>query len=179
MKAAVFDCEACGLIANSGISVDKQPRLIEFYGCIVEDDGTVEKELHFLCNPEMKIPKEITNITGIDDSMVSGAPKFRDMLDQLQDFFFDADAAVGHNLTYDLSVLNFELQRANIKPDLFYPEVLICTVEATEHFKGYRLSLTELHEYLFKANFTGAHRAKADVQATARCYVELLNRGVI
>lgn len=179
MKAAVFDCEACGLIANSGINVEKQPRLIEFYGCLIEDDGTLLKELYFLCNPEMKIPKETTNITGIDDSMVAGQPVFSTRLPELEDFFFEAEVAVGHNLYYDQSVMNFELQRAKVKPELFWPDILVCTVEATEHLKGYRLSLSALHEYLFNANFTGAHRSKADVQATVRCYVELLKRGVI
>lgn len=179
MIAAVFDCEACGLIANSGINLEKQPRLIEFYGCLVDDCGTVERDLHFLCNPEMKIPKEVTKITRIDDGMVANAPTFREQLPKLEDFLFEAEAVVGHNLRYDMSILDFELLRAGIKPALFWPEVKICTVEQTEWLRGYRLDLQSLHELLFGVGFAGAHRAKADVQATTRCYVELMKRGEI
>jgi DNA polymerase III epsilon subunit-like protein len=175
----VFDCEAAGLIANSGIEIDKQPRLLEFYACLADPAGHIQGELHFLCDPEINIPKEITKITGIDNAMVAGQPKFREQLEKLQDLFFSAEAVVGHNLTYDMAIINFELLRAGVKPDLFWPEIKVCTVEQTEHLFGYRPNLTQLYEKLFHTGFTGAHRAQADVQATLRCYVELLRLGVI
>lgn len=179
MKAAVFDCEANGLIANSGITIDKQPRLLEFYGCIVESNGTVIQELEFLCNPEMKILKEVTNITGITDEMVANEPIFKKRLEELQEFFFSCDAVVGHNLQYDKSIIDFELKRAGVNSELFWPDLKICTVEQTEHLKGYRLSLTDLHQHLFGYGFAGAHRARVDVQATVKCFVELIKRGEI
>jgi DNA polymerase-3 subunit alpha len=38
-------------------------------------------------------------------------------------------------------------------------------------------TLTELHQYLFKTPFAEAHNATADVEATSRCFLELLRRG--
>ena len=37
-------------------------------------------------------------------------------------------------------------------------------------------NLTELHEFLFGTPFAEAHNATADVEATARCFFELLRR---
>lgn len=39
--------------------------------------------------------------------------------------------------------------------------------------------LSELHQKLFGADFEGAHDAMADIQATRRCYYELINQGII
>ena len=37
-------------------------------------------------------------------------------------------------------------------------------------------TLTELHEYLFNEPFAEAHNATADVEATTRCFLELIRR---
>lgn len=39
--------------------------------------------------------------------------------------------------------------------------------------------LSELHRFLFDEWFDGAHNAIVDVEATMRCLVELIKRGVI
>ena len=39
-------------------------------------------------------------------------------------------------------------------------------------------TLTELHEYLFNKPFSEAHNATADVEATTRCFLELVRRRV-
>lgn len=178
MRAAVIDTES-GLVNNSGIALEKQPHVIEFYGCIIDDSGAVIRELGFLCNPEVPIEKEVVKITGITDAMVAKEKPFRERIEELQDFFLEADAVVGHNLFHDQSVVNFELQRCDVQPALFWPEIKICTVEATEYLRGYRLSLSALHEYLFNQSFSGAHRAKNDVMATAKIFNELVKRGIV
>jgi hypothetical protein len=53
----------------------------------------------------------------------------------------------------------------------------ICTVEQTVHLKGYRVSLSVLHETLFGMPFTGAHRAKVDVSALLFICKELYRIG--
>lgn len=178
MNAAVIDTES-GLVHNSGILLSKQPHVIEFYGCIIDEGGAVIRELGFLCNPEEPIEKEVVKITGITDVMVATELPFRERIEELQDFFLDADAVVGHNLQHDCAVIGMELRRCKVEPALFWPEIKICTVEATEHLRGYRLSLAALHEYLFNQGFSGAHRAQHDVVATAKCFLELVKRGIV
>jgi len=52
-------------------------------------------------------------------------------------------------------------------------------VQETEWIKGHRLSLSALHEELFGEPFSGAHRARVDVDALTRCFNELRQRGDI
>ena len=40
-------------------------------------------------------------------------------------------------------------------------------------------SLKELHNYLFKCDFEGAHDAGDDVSATAKCFFELKKQNLI
>lgn len=178
MKAVILDTES-GLVRNSGIAIEKQPRIIEFYGCMVDESGKILKELGFMCNPGEPIEKDVVRITGITDAMVANEKPFRDYIPQLIDLFKDADAVVGHNVFHDVSVVSLELKRENIDEKTFWPKRKICTVEATEYISGYRLSLSKLYEYLFNEGFTGAHRAREDTRATVRIFLELVKREII
>jgi DNA polymerase III epsilon subunit-like protein len=179
MLTAIFDLETTGLVENTAIVLDKQPRIIEFYGCVVDFDGEMEDELSSLIDPGIELDKTVTKITGITNEMLKGKPTFAEFLPLVSDFFLGADAVVAHNLIFDRTVMNFELQRNGVNPALFWPERQICTLESTEYLKGYRLSLQKLHEHLFVEGFSGAHRARMDVVATTRCFFELQRRGMI
>lgn len=175
MLAIVFDTETTDLISTTAKALDKQPHIIEFYGCLVDTDkGKVKAELDFLCNPGIPLTETITRITGIKDSDLKGKPSFKEYLPKVQALFKKADVMVAHNLSYDHAMVGFEAERLGAA--IPWPARRVCTVEATEHLKGFRLSLTALHELLFNEPFDGAHRAKVDVQALTRCYLELLKR---
>ncbi len=177
MKSLVFDTETTGLVENSGRRLDKQPHIIEFSAQMIEDDGTVLEELDFLCNPGVQLDPIITKITGLKDSDLVGLKPFSNFTGKVQNIIEKADAVVAHNLSYDMGLVGFEFERgASI---LTWPERKICTVEQTEYFKGFRLSLQALHEHLFGIGFENAHRAKNDVAALSKCYVELLRQGII
>ena len=177
MKALVFDTETTDLIKNIGRPLKKQPHVIEFFGVTV-DHETLEMgdSLSHLIHPGFKIGEETTRITGITPDMLTGKPSFKDVAKDIKDFVEDHDRIVAHNLGYDHDMLQFEFQRIGV-PIRLPPG--ICTIETTEHFKGYRLKLADLHLYLFGHDFTGHHRAEEDTRATARCYIELLKRGEV
>jgi DNA polymerase-3 subunit alpha len=177
MRALIFDTETTDLISNSLLPEKHQPKVIEFFGHIVEDDGTVVRELEFLCNPGHRLEKITTDITGITNDMVADQPPFMAFEGDVRGLIGEADAVVAHNLSYDFDVVNFELKRCGTMDLVRWPRIRICTVQETEWFKGYRLNLSALHEHLFGVPFSGAHRARADVEALTRCYVELRKRG--
>jgi DNA polymerase III epsilon subunit-like protein len=177
MRALIFDTETTDLIANSLLPEKHQPRIIEFFGHIVEDDGTVVRELDFLCHPGHRLEKVTTNITGITDEMLKDAKPFSAFEGEVRALIGEADAVVAHNLSYDFDVVNFELKRCGTLDRVKWPAIRICTVQETEWFKGFRLNLSGLHEHLFGEPFSGAHRARVDVAALTRCYVELRKRG--
>lgn len=177
LKSLIFDTETTGLIFNRTIKDDKLPHIIEFYGCLVDlDTGIMLDEYETLINPGIAISPEITGITGIDDAMVKEAPKFASVANWIQALVESADEMIAHNLAYDEEVMRVEYDR--LKRPIKFP-MMLCTVEQTVHLKGYRLSLTALHELLFGEGFPSAHEAKADVLALVKCCVELKKRGVI
>jgi len=174
-RTLVFDTETTDLVANSLISDTKQPHLIEFYGCVVDDGGKLIEELEFLCDPGVVVTEEITRITGIKTEDVFKQPKFKERAKSVWELIRSCDSVVAHNLAFDMSVIDIEMKRIGMQA--IWPKRRICTVEETEWFKGYRLNLNALHEHLFGEKFEGAHRAKVDVTALVRCFNELRIRG--
>lgn len=179
-RALLFDTETTSIENNVLLSDKHKPYIIEFFGRIVDEKDETVEELEFLCRPPIPIPDEVTRITGLRDADLKDAPPFAEKAKELFDFIASADAVVAHNLRYDWSVVNTEFARLMIAPGIEaqpkWPLIRICTVEETEWVKGYRLSLTGLHELLFGHPFDGAHRARTDVDALTRCFIEMRKR---
>jgi DNA polymerase III epsilon subunit-like protein len=176
MKTLVFDTETTNLIKNKLQHLDKQPHIIEFFGVSLDLEGNELESYHFMFDPGFKISEEVTRITTITPQMLEGKPKFNEHAAEIKRIIELHDEVVAHNLSYDKAVVDFEMKRAGLAVD--WPE-LVCTVESTEHIKGFRLNLNALHELLFGEGFAGAHRAEADVAALANCFRELRSTGSI
>jgi DNA polymerase III epsilon subunit-like protein len=176
VKAFIFDCETTGLVKNSLVPLEQQPRIIEFFGHLVDDvTGDILKEIEFFCDPGIPLDPIITRITGITPAQLIGQKKFAHYAPEVAWLIAQSDAAVAHNLSFDMAVLNADCERCGEQP--IWPDRLICTVEQSEWIKGHRLKLNDLHIELIGGPFTGAHRARTDVEALTRCYLELRRRG--
>lgn len=177
MLALTFDTETTGLLTNRKLKLDEQPEVIEFYGCLIDlKTGELLKEYETLIKPKKEISAKITEITTLTNEQLKDAPAFAEVADNIISFIEEAPVTIAHNHSYDQDMLDIEAER--IERVIKWPRRL-CTVEQTIHLKGYRLSLTKLHELLFKEPFAGAHRAKEDVQALVRCCQELVKRDVL
>jgi DNA polymerase-3 subunit epsilon len=179
MLHLVFDTETTNLIHNSLQPLSKQPRVIEIFGLILDDEQGMKEVSHYhrMINPGVPITQEITKITGITNEMVKDAPRFKEIAGSFVDLLEAVDVVVAHNLLYDKTIMDFEFKR--LDEGLKWPSHKVCTVESTEHFKGHRLNLNALHTELFGEGFSGAHRAEQDVRALARCYVKLVEMGEV
>ena len=175
MKTLIFDTETTALVPNSLIDEKHQPHVTEFYGRIIDENGEQLSELGFLCNPGVPIPAVAARITGLTDEILKDEPAFDTFEGRVRSLIAEADEVVAHNLSYDKFVIDTELSRIGKAAD--WPAVQICTVEETEWHQGYRLNLGALHEHLFGEPFSGAHRAKGDVDALTLCFLELRERG--
>lgn len=176
MKHLLFDTETTNLIHNSLQPLNKQPKILELFCLVLDDEDWSEVEAyHTYLDPGIPVPEKVTQITGITDEKVKGQPTFGQKWQEIDSLIQRTDAVVAHNLSYDMSIVNFECQRIGAEP--VWPSVRVCTVEATEWIKGHRLNLTALHEHLFGEAFEKAHSAENDVRAMARCYIELHKRG--
>jgi len=179
MNIIITDTETTGLTKPIPTDQQFQPFITEIYALKLDENFNFISEFESLVRPPIPISAEITKITGIDDAMLIGAPTFAEIYDGLYDFFLGADAVVGQNIMFDINVIHYELMRHDWDKKFSYPKRHICTIEASYHYKNKRLKLSALHEFLFGEGFEGAHRAKEDVMATARCFVELVKRGDI
>lgn len=180
MKAVLFDTETTGLIDNRTVGLERQPHVIEFYGCVADlKKGKVLKELEFLIQPPKLslITDIITKITTITPETVKDAPVMGVVADKIFKFLEGAPVVIAHNLSFDLEMMDIEAQRLDRK--IKWPKQRLCTVEQTVHLKGFRLNLSNLHQHLFGEKFDGAHRAKVDVMALLRCCTELVKREVL
>lgn len=187
MKTLLFDTETTGLSKNSVVRLEKQPHIIELFGIslLQSRPGGLQGNYCFeeiavwqsLFSHHMKLSEEIVRITGITDDLIKDAPAFRTKAAELKDFIESHDRVVGHNLTFDMDRVDQEMHRAGLS--VIWPAERMCTVEETEFVKGYRLSLTALHEHLFGEPFKNAHRAEGDVRAMLKCYTALIERGVL
>jgi len=189
MHIIVFDTETTGL-PSPQLTLAEQPYICQFGALLIECDMTARRLIEVervdqLIRPLAPIPMECTRIHGITDDMVAGSPTFAEYVDQLIMLFHKADVAVAHNLSFDQSIIEYELERLG-RSKKFLPEQLFDTMVSTKHLcrlpgrhGNYKSpTLMELHEFLFQREFAGAHNAMEDVLATARCMQELLKRGV-
>ena len=176
-RTTLIDTETTALIKNSLLAEKHQPQIIEFFGCSMVDDSPDLEELEFFCDPGRALPAEITAITGITSAQLKGQPPFGHFAARVKALIEGSDVIVAHNLSYDQAVIDCEMRR--LGQEIVWPANKVCTVEKTEHLKGHRLKLADLHELLFGERFAGAHRARTDVEALARCYFELVRRGEI
>lgn len=174
----IFDTETTGLIANTLRPLKLQPRIIEFFALKL-DDMTLETvdEIEQLLDPGQPLDADINRITGLTDADLKGKPTWPAFQPQLAEFFLGERIMVAHNCSYDRDILAMELRRTDSLMRFPWPADHRCTVEMTEHIKGHRMSLSDLHLHLFGEAFPSAHRARHDVEALARCYRELVRLG--
>jgi len=92
---------------------------------------------------------------------------------------------VGQNVGFDLNIMGAEFHRLGVENPLQELPVLDTCTEATAKLcqiaggRGGKFklpTLTELHQHLFGQPFGQAHNATADVEATTRCFLELIRR---
>lgn len=190
MQALIFDTETTGLFKvfnNKHMTTDElkpYPWAIEYFGHIVEDDGTVLSEEDFLIRPGQLslIDATIQRITGLKPEDVAEKPMFDAYADQVLAQLNQAEALVAHNLSYDMRILEVAFKRVS-RFDEYAAAIagkrLICTVQESVHYKGHRMKLTDLHTFLLGEPFEGAHRARADVAALTSCYLAMVKRGDI
>lgn len=84
-------------------------RVIEI-GLLRVEKGEVVEQYQTLLNPGMPIPEFITEMTGISDDAVAGAPAFEDIAEELA-AKFEGNIFVAHNSQFDYGFLKEEFRR--------------------------------------------------------------------
>jgi DNA polymerase III subunit epsilon len=187
----VLDTETTGLPANYQApvsNVGNWPRAVEISWGLFMNGGMLLRKHSYIILPSVyEIPAEATAKHGIttEQALAEGTP-ITGVLEMLLDDMQNADYIVAHNMDFDSCILGAEYIRIGMT-NPFESLPLVCTMQAsTEYCKlpgkngGFKWPrLSELYATLFHEPLEEEHRAEVDMLTCARCYFELVKRGVI
>ncbi|NNL01201.1 MAG: DNA polymerase III subunit alpha [Eudoraea sp.] len=186
----IFDTETTGLPKrwNAPVSeVDNWPRCVQLAWQLHDGLGNLLERQDFLIIPEgYDIPYDAEQIHGISTELATknGIP-LQEALEKFKNVLDKTKFLVGQNVGFDINIMGAELYRLQMATTLSTLPVLdtcteetalLCQIPGGRGGKFKLPTLTELHQYLFNQPFAEAHNAAADVEATTRCFLELLRR---
>lgn len=161
------DIETTGLdpvhdnIIEVGCAKYRNNKLIDTFNMLIQPPRTEQGTY---------IPKYITSITGITDSMVSDCPQVEDVISEFIDFIQD-DVLVGHNVKFDIRFLfNNCIQTHNHILSNDYADTLYISRKLMPELEHHRLNDITASLEIENKNY---HRALADAIAAAQCYIKL------
>ena len=137
---------------------------------IVKDNKIIDKK-YSLINPEDRFDINNSKITGLTYADVKDAPTFKEYWKTIEDLFKN-NVIVGHNITYDLSVISKALERYDIDAPVFN---YYCTLKLSrKYINTNSYSLNSLCD-LLKINLDNHHNALEDALASQQIF-EYLNK---
>jgi len=188
----IFDTETTGLPKRWDTPItdtDNWPRCVQIAWQLHDENGKLIEHQDFLIRPDgFNIPFDAERIHGISTELAAEKGfLLSEVLAKFNVVLSKAKFVVGQNLRFDLNILGCEFHRTGIQTELNQKAVLDTCTETTAQLlqlpggRGgkYKLpNLTELHNFLFGVPFTEAHNATADVEATSRCFFELIRKEI-
>ncbi len=188
----IFDTETTGLPKkwNAPITdTDNWPRCIQIAWQLHDAYGTLIEHKDYLIKPEgYNIPYDAEQIHGISTQLAhEKGEDLEDVLVLFNEALSKSKFVVGQNVKFDLNIMGCEYVRKDIKTPLNELPVLdtctektatLCQIPGGRGGKFKLPTLTELHQHLFNAPFGEAHNATADVEATTRCFLELIRKRI-
>ncbi|WP_228236867.1 DNA polymerase III subunit alpha [Allomuricauda sp. M10] len=186
----IFDTETTGLPKRWDAPItdtDNWPRCVQIAWQLHDELGNLVEHQDFLIKPDgFNIPYESEQIHGISTALAEeqGVP-LEEVLVKFNQALSRTKFVVGQNVDFDVNIMGCEFHRYQVDSPLTTLPVLdTCTEHTAELCKipggrggKFKLpTLTELHEFLFGEPFAEAHNATADVEATTRCFLELVRK---
>lgn len=158
----VFDVETTGLDST-------KDEIIEIGACKVVN-GRIDETFSTFVKPSKHIPKEITELTGIDDSMVEDAPTINYVM---PDFYKFCDKAtlVAHNISFDIGFIHNTAKKLSYNFNHPTMDTIEMAKSKVPGLKNYKLGTVVDHLGIVLDH---AHRAINDATATAKVFIKLM-----
>ncbi len=186
----IFDTETTGLPKNFNAPVtdsDNWPRCIQLAWQVHNDMGELVEVKNFIIKPEgFDIPFNATKIHGIStERAIKQGQDLKFVLEEFNKSLEQVDFVIGHNVNFDINIVGAEFHRIQEETKLMEMGKLdscsektatLCQIPGGRGGKFKLPQLQELHRFLFNEEFAEAHNASADVEATTRCFLELIRR---
>lgn len=158
----VFDTETTGLESN-------KDEIIEIGACKIVN-GRIDETFSTFVKPNKRIPREITELTGITNEMVADAPTINYVLPDFYKFCHGANI-VGHNVAFDMGFIHAISKKLSYN----FNHPTIDTIEMARSkvpgLKNYKLGTVVERLGIVLDN---AHRAINDATATAKVFIKLM-----
>lgn len=188
----IYDTETTGLPKDYNAPLndfDNWPRMVQLAWQVHNEKGELVDVKNYIVKPEgFEIPYGAEKVHGISTERANKqGEELSFVLNEFNKALEIVNTVSGHNVEFDNSIIGSEFLRKEIETPLFDKNI-VDTKEQSTNFcalpggRGGKFkwpNLSELHLKLFGQGFDGAHNASADVQATARCFLELIRIGVI
>ena len=124
-------------------------------------------------DPGIPIPEKITELTGIDDNTVKGAPLEDEALRKFMEFCGDSPILVAHNADFDTTMIDQVCKRHNINFHYNYIDTLIMCRAMLPDMSRHRLN--NVAKALKLGSFEH-HRADEDALMLSKIFIELVGR---
>ncbi len=184
----IFDTETTGLPRNWNAPItdtENWPRCVQIAWQLHDDFGNLIENQDYLVKPDgFNIPYDAERIHGISTELaIEQGMLLLEVLKKFVVALSKSKFVVGQNVGFDVNIMGCEFHRLGMDNMLSQIPVLDTCTEVTAELLRlpggrngrYKLpTLTELHQYLFGEPFSEAHNATADVEATTRCFLQLL-----
>ena len=196
-----FDTETTGTPKNYKASfkdIDNWPRVTQLayqvydenfncifsYSSLIKPNGWTIPTVEELTASGSKDPNFFVNNNMSTERCEKEGLELSHVLFEFIDWIEKSRYVLAHNLNFDLAVISCEIFREKL--EVKNKPIKICTMQSTTDILqlpgtyGFKWpTLTELHNYLFGCDFDKAHDALNDVEATAKCFFELVKRKLI
>jgi len=162
-----FDIETTGLSPSFDSIIE--------IGAVRFRNGELIESFNTFVDPERPIPAKITELTGINDEMVRGAPKIREALESFVRFT-DGQVLAAHNATFDIGFIS----AACVKLSVDFNPTFIDTRNMSRGMLA-NISRFDLHTVANELNIPkfNHHRASDDAGAVAyilSAFLELMKK---
>ncbi|AXT56907.1 DNA polymerase III subunit alpha [Aquimarina sp. AD1] len=188
----IFDTETTGLPKRWDAPIsdtDNWPRCIQIAWQLHDEMGNCIEHQDYLVKPEgFNIPYDAEKIHGISTALAEqDGITLEEVLEKFNIALSKTKFVVGQNVGFDVNIMGAEFYRLGVDNALQELPVLdtctettasLCQIPGGRGGKFKLPTLTELHQYLFGTAFGEAHNATADVEATTRCFLELIRKQV-
>jgi DNA polymerase-3 subunit epsilon len=148
-------------LETTGINVSTD-RIVEISALKIHPDG-MEQWMDTRVNPGIPIPPKATEIHGITDDQVAGAPTFKEIARKLTAFLEGCDLAGFNAIKFDIPVLAEEFLRTDT--DFNFGKRRYIDVQVIFHKKEQR-TLEAAYKFYCHKVLENAHSARSDISAT-------------
>jgi len=185
-----FDTETTGIPKNykaPANDLENWPRLVQLGYLMYSKTGKLIASGDYIVLPKgFSIPVEASKVHGITTEIaIQVGKEINIVLEEFYSLVERADFLVAHNMAFDEKIIGAELLRNKFQ-NIIEKKIRICTMLTTVDYcaipgpYGNKWpKLSELHLKLFGSDFEGAHNAFADIEATSKCFWELINLKLI